>query len=135
MITYGGKPYIGIFQHATNTYILFHFEVYERLMCVFVTRISFYYIFHNLGLSPTQVVPKIAMGYTLPCPDNRPLKEFHSDLPPKMRECKVVCPTAFDYQMRACWKKDPEDRPTFLSLFNFFETYENNCESYKSEMK
>ena len=39
-----------------------------------------------------------------------------------------LCSNQFYNTMKSCWSKDPNRRPTFESLFNFFNDYFVNLE-------
>lgn len=55
------------------------------------------------GMNNREVLEQVERGYRMPCPQD--------------------CPTSLHELMVQCWKKDPEERPTFEYLQAFLEDY------------
>lgn len=60
-------------------------------------------VFFAPGMNNREVLEQVERGYRMPCPQ---------DCPPSLHELMVQC-----------WKKDPEERPTFEYLQAFLEDY------------
>ncbi len=59
--------------------------------------------FSSPGMNNREVLEQVERGYRMPCPQD--------------------CPTSLHELMVQCWKKDPEERPTFEYLQAFLEDY------------
>ncbi|XP_074642809.1 tyrosine-protein kinase yes-like isoform X2 [Tubulanus polymorphus] len=59
------------------------------------------------GMSNQQILVDTLNGYRLPKPEKTPIE----------------CPEKLYETMQRCWKKQPEDRPTFASLRDYFDDY------------
>lgn len=55
------------------------------------------------GMNNREVLEQVERGYRMPCPQD--------------------CPISLHELMIHCWKKDPEERPTFEYLQGFLEDY------------
>ncbi|XP_044512715.1 tyrosine-protein kinase Yes-like [Gracilinanus agilis] len=55
------------------------------------------------GMVNREVLEKVAKGYRMPCPQG--------------------CPESLHQLMNLCWKKEPEERPTFEYIQSFLENY------------
>lgn len=55
------------------------------------------------GMNNREVLEQVERGYRMPCPQD--------------------CPISLHELMIHCWKKDPEERPTFEYLQSFLEDY------------
>ncbi|PIO38302.1 hypothetical protein AB205_0131140, partial [Aquarana catesbeiana] len=55
------------------------------------------------GMNNREVLEQVERGYRMPCPQD--------------------CPNSLHELMLNCWKKDPEERPTFEYLQGFLEDY------------
>ncbi|TFK14329.1 V-type proton ATPase 116 kDa subunit a isoform 2 [Platysternon megacephalum] len=55
------------------------------------------------GMNNREVLEQVERGYRMPCPQD--------------------CPSSLHELMIHCWKKDPEERPTFEYLQGFLEDY------------
>ncbi|OBS76191.1 hypothetical protein A6R68_17357 [Neotoma lepida] len=55
------------------------------------------------GMNNREVLEQVERGYRMPCPQD--------------------CPISLHELMVHCWKKDPEERPTFEYLQGFLEDY------------
>lgn len=55
------------------------------------------------GMNNREVLEQVERGYRMPCPQD--------------------CPSSLHELMLQCWKKDPEERPTFEYLQAFLEDY------------
>lgn len=60
-------------------------------------------MFPPAGMNNREVLEQVERGYRMPCPQD--------------------CPTSLHELMVQCWKKDPEERPTFEYLQAFLEDY------------
>lgn len=60
-------------------------------------------MFPPTGMNNREVLEQVERGYRMPCPQD--------------------CPTSLHELMVQCWKKDPEERPTFEYLQAFLEDY------------
>lgn len=60
-------------------------------------------MFSPTGMNNREVLEQVERGYRMPCPQD--------------------CPTSLHELMVQCWKKDPEERPTFEYLQAFLEDY------------
>lgn len=60
-------------------------------------------VFLSPGMNNREVLEQVERGYRMPCPQD--------------------CPTSLHELMVQCWKKDPEERPTFEYLQAFLEDY------------
>ena len=47
---------------------------------------------------------------------------------PKPTECPIECPQALYDVMLHCWKKVPEERPTFEYLYHLFDDFDFSTE-------
>ena len=56
-----------------------------------------------IGMNNREVLEQVERGYRMPCPQD--------------------CPISLHELMIHCWKKDPEERPTFEYLQGFLEDY------------
>lgn len=56
-----------------------------------------------LGMNNREVLEQVERGYRMPCPQD--------------------CPSSLHELMLQCWKRDPEERPTFEYLQAFLEDY------------
>lgn len=57
----------------------------------------------SAGMNNREVLEQVERGYRMPCPQD--------------------CPISLHELMIHCWKKDPEERPTFEYLQGFLEDY------------
>lgn len=55
------------------------------------------------GMVNREVLEQVERGYRMPCPQG--------------------CPESLHEMMKLCWKKDPDERPTFEYLQSFLEDY------------
>lgn len=55
------------------------------------------------GMVNREVLEQVERGYRMPCPQG--------------------CPESLHEMMRQCWKKDPDERPTFEYIQSFLEDY------------
>lgn len=55
------------------------------------------------GMVNREVLEQVERGYRMPCPQG--------------------CPDSLHEMMRHCWKKDPDERPTFEYIQSFLEDY------------
>lgn len=55
------------------------------------------------GMNNREVLEQVERGYRMPCPQD--------------------CPLSLHELMLQCWKRDPEERPTFEYLQAFLEDY------------
>lgn len=55
------------------------------------------------GMVNREVLEQVERGYRMPCPQG--------------------CPESLHEMMKVCWKKDPDERPTFEYLQSFLEDY------------
>jgi len=55
------------------------------------------------GMNNREVLEQVERGYRMPCPQD--------------------CPSSLHELMLQCWKRDPEERPTFEYLQAFLEDY------------
>lgn len=55
------------------------------------------------GMVNREVLEQVERGYRMPCPQG--------------------CPESLHEMMRVCWKKDPDERPTFEYIQSFLEDY------------
>lgn len=56
-----------------------------------------------LGMVNREVLEQVERGYRMPCPQG--------------------CPESLHELMNLCWKKDPDERPTFEYIQSFLEDY------------
>lgn len=56
-----------------------------------------------LGMVNREVLEQVERGYRMPCPQG--------------------CPESLHDLMNLCWKKDPDERPTFEYIQSFLEDY------------
>lgn len=68
-----------------------------------VQPLSSFSVFPSLGMNNREVLEQVERGYRMPCPQD--------------------CPSSLHELMVQCWKKDPEERPTFEYLQAFLEDY------------
>lgn len=69
--------------------------------------------FHNAlfslpGMVNREVLDQVERGYRMPCP--------------------AECPESLHELMLSCWRKEPEERPTFEYLQGFLEDYFTSTE-------
>lgn len=55
------------------------------------------------GMVNREVLEQVERGYRMPCPQG--------------------CPESLHEMMRHCWKKEPDERPTFEYIQSFLEDY------------
>lgn len=55
------------------------------------------------GMVNREVLEQVERGYRMPCPQG--------------------CPESLHEMMKLCWKKEPDERPTFEYLQSFLEDY------------
>lgn len=67
------------------------------------TRMSFLCVSFCIGMVNREVLEQVERGYRMPCPQG--------------------CPESLHEMMRLCWKKDPDERPTFEYIQSFLEDY------------
>lgn len=60
------------------------------------------------GMVNREVLEQVERGYRMPCPQG--------------------CPESLHEMMKLCWKKDPDERPTFEYLQSFLEDYFTSTE-------
>lgn len=60
------------------------------------------------GMVNREVLDQVERGYRMPCP--------------------AECPSSLHELMLSCWRKDPEERPTFEYLQGFLEDYFTSTE-------
>lgn len=61
-----------------------------------------------VGMVNREVLDQVERGYRMPCPSE--------------------CPSSLHELMLSCWRKDPEERPTFEYLQGFLEDYFTSTE-------
>lgn len=69
-------------------------------LSVFITNML---LLSFVGMNNREVLEQVERGYRMPCPQD--------------------CPISLHELMIHCWKKDPEERPTFEYLQGFLEDY------------
>lgn len=66
------------------------------------------FLFLSAGMVNREVLDQVERGYRMPCP--------------------AECPSSLHELMLSCWRKDPEERPTFEYLQGFLEDYFTSTE-------
>lgn len=79
------------------------------LLLSLVVPISTLFLFYMpIGMVNREVLDQVERGYRMPCPPE--------------------CPESLHDLMCQCWRKDPEERPTFEYLQAFLEDYFTSTE-------
>lgn len=76
--------------------------VYMSSVFLFVSSVPY------IGMVNREVLDQVERGYRMPCP--------------------AECPESLHELMLTCWRKEPEERPTFEYLQGFLEDYFTSTE-------
>lgn len=71
--------------------------------CHHKTAVSTLCLISSTGMVNREVLEQVERGYRMPCPQ--------------------ACPESLHEMMKLCWKKEPDERPTFEYLQSFLEDY------------
>lgn len=119
VVTFGASPYPSMFISIKIQYNKIHLSIFK----VFVNALSH---LHLLDWTNEVTVPNVLHNnYKMPNPDGESFREHHPhSLPSALQGHKVYCPERLYSIMAQCWKRNPEQRPTFEHLNALFDNFE-----------